>query len=140
MNCDIIQYQMAAYVAHELSPETSLIMDRHIQSCPSCQEWLHEVMAMSRMWQDSSSLSEDAPDLVTSVMQEIRQMPVSKIRSRDKSTNASPQRSMFVHYTIAACLTFLLFQFGVFEHLGSGLTEVTHHLSNSVQHILIKGE
>jgi hypothetical protein len=37
-----------------------------------------------------------------------------------------------MHYAVAACLSFLLLQFGVFENLAYGITEINGHVSNSV--------
>lgn len=138
MKCDIIQYQMAAYAAHELPNESSLLIEQHIRTCPECREWYQEVLEMSQIWQEPGPELQ-LPDFTAGVMEEIRQMPALQVRSVTRNRPRESRKSMITHFGVAACLTFCLFQFGIFEHLGTGLSEATQHLSNSVGHIFKEG-
>ncbi|MEK5640164.1 hypothetical protein BK138_28595 [Paenibacillus rhizosphaerae] len=138
MKCELIQYQMAAYAAHELPPETSLLIEKHLNHCPECQAWYQEITEMSQIWEDPGPVM-DMPDIVAGVMEEVRQMPPLAVRSLPRSRPRESQKSKLAHFGLAACLTFCLFQFGIFEHLGNGLTEATQHLSTRMEHIFKEG-
>ncbi|MGN7359246.1 anti-sigma factor family protein [Paenibacillus sp. SAF-054] len=139
MKCEFIQYQLGAYAAGELPPESSLYIERHLRTCPSCQEWLKEVEEMASIWQQPDTELE-IPDLTLDVMNEIRQMPPLYKRQASRTKPKDSRKTMIAHFGLAACIAFCLFQFGVFEHLQTGITQATEIFSNSVDHIMKEGK
>lgn len=134
MKCELIQYQMAAYAAHELPQATSLLIEEHMKQCSECQAWYEDIVEMSRIWEHPEPMIE-MPDLVSGVMEEIRQMPPLSVKKPVKFRSREWQKSRMAHFGLAACLTFCLFQLGIFEHLGNGLTEAAQRLPDRVEHI-----
>ncbi|GIP28765.1 hypothetical protein J23TS9_38950 [Paenibacillus sp. J23TS9] len=142
MKCEFIQYQLGAYSAGELPPESSLYIEKHLRTCPACQAWLEEVHEMARIWQEPELELDlpDIPDMTADIMNEIRQMPPLYKRQASRMKPKDSRRAMIAHFGLAACIAFCLFQFGVFEHLGTGITQATEIFSNSVDHILKEGK
>ncbi|MDT3425937.1 anti-sigma factor RsiW [Paenibacillus forsythiae] len=144
MKCDAVMDWLPHYIEGLLSPEAEREMTRHIGACPACARWLEEARAMEEIWKEADGAPEagpftDSPDLVPRVMAEIE-----RLESARQSDNAGPaasrrrsaRRTSWVHYGLAACLTFVLVQYGVFEQLAYGLTEINGHMSNSVTALL----
>ncbi|MNN96292.1 hypothetical protein D3C81_2152510 [compost metagenome] len=69
---------------------------------------------------------------------------IEKLEASRRNAEAKPQvtsrrfqvKTTWLHYGIAACLTFALVRFGVFENLGYGLSEMNGHMSTSVTEFL----
>lgn len=142
MRCEQIMEWLPWYLQGSLSPLETREVTRHLGSCPACARWLEEVREMEALWKEMepdfgmhSAQSEEIPDLVGPVMAEIE-----RLEARRRDAEAKPQvtgrrfqvRTSWLHYGLAACLTFVLVQFGVFEHLGYGLSEMNGHMSTSV--------
>ncbi|MED5020758.1 zf-HC2 domain-containing protein [Paenibacillus chibensis] len=141
MKCEFIQYQLGAYIAGELPPESSLIIERHLRTCPACQAWLEEVQELAQIWQQPDTEPQlDFPDMTADIMNEIRQMPPLYKRQASRMKPKDSRRMMIAHFGVAACIAFCLFQFGVFEHLQTGITHATEIFSSSVDHILKEGK
>lgn len=119
MKCELIQYQMAAYAAHELPPETSLLIEKHLNHCPECQAWYQEITEMSQIWEDPGPVM-DMPDIVAGVMEEVRQMPPLAVRSLPRSRPRESQKSKLAHFGLAACLTFAYSNSGFSSIWGTG--------------------
>ncbi|AWV32279.1 hypothetical protein CD191_06390 [Paenibacillus odorifer] len=141
MNCAIVKEWMPHYIDGLLSPEMELSIRLHIESCPDCAEWLEEAKAMSELWSEMDADREqlqaqmDFPDLAADVMTHIEQLETGRRSRATKATNArrrSAPKTSWIHYGVAACLSLLLLQFGVFENLAYGITEINGHMSNSV--------
>ncbi|MCJ8012814.1 zf-HC2 domain-containing protein [Paenibacillus sp. KQZ6P-2] len=139
MKCEFIQYQLGAYAAGELPSESSLYIEKHLRTCPSCQVWLEEVQEMARIWEQPDS-ELDCPDMTADIMNEIRQMPPLYKRQASRMKPNNSRKVMIAHFGLAACIAFCLFQFGVFEHLGDRITHATEIFSSSVDHILKEGK
>ncbi|MDR0266688.1 zf-HC2 domain-containing protein [Paenibacillus sp.] len=135
MKCELIQYQLGAYTAGELPPESSLYIEQHLRTCPACQAWHKELQEMSSIW-GQPEIEMDFPDMTADIMDNIRQMPPLYTHQTSRLKPRDSRKSMFTHFTVAACLAFCLFQFGVFEQLGTGITDATQKLSNSVDQLL----
>ncbi|AHV96264.1 zf-HC2 domain-containing protein [Paenibacillus sabinae] len=140
MKCTAVTEWLPHYIEGLLSPEAERELTRHIEGCSGCARWLEEARAMEQIWKemdgdDELRLSFGGPDLVPPVMAEIERLEDAR---RSNNTQDSPSRRRFalrtswIHYGLAACLTFVLLEFGVFEQLGYGLTEINGHMSSSV--------
>ncbi|GIO33153.1 MULTISPECIES: zf-HC2 domain-containing protein [Paenibacillus] len=139
MKCELIQYQLGAYTAGELPPESSLYIEQHLRTCPACQAWHKEVQEMALIWQQPDQET-DFPDLTADIMGEIRQMPPLYTRQASRMRPRNSRKSVIAHFGVAACLAFCLFQFGVFEHLSSGISQATEIFSHSVNHLFKEGK
>jgi len=139
MKCELIQYQLGAYAAGELSPESSLYIEQHLRTCPACQSWHKEVQEMALIWQQPEP-TPDFPDLTADIMDEIRQMPPLYTRQTSRLKPRNSRKTMIAHFGVAACLAFCMFQFGVFEHVSSGISQATEVFSHSVDHIFKEGK
>ncbi|MCL6601387.1 MAG: zf-HC2 domain-containing protein [Paenibacillus sp.] len=142
MNCEQIKDWMPHYLEGLLSPERERIISHHIDSCPACVESLEQAREMAALWSEMEGeigiqVDLDIPDLTGAVMAEIelieaeRKQRVSAPIPTTSRRRYTP-RTSWMHYSVAACLTFLLFQFGVFEGLAYQITEINGHMSNSV--------
>ncbi|MEK5253120.1 zf-HC2 domain-containing protein [Paenibacillus sp. FSL F4-0125] len=141
MNCAIVKEWMPHYIDGLLSSDMELSIRLHIQSCPDCAEWLEEAKEMSALWSEMEADSEyqheqmDFPDLASGVMAHIEQLETGRRERAIKAASVrrrSAPRTSWMHYAVAACLSLLLLQFGVFENLAYGITEINGHVSNSV--------
>ncbi|BCG57955.1 zf-HC2 domain-containing protein [Paenibacillus sp. URB8-2] len=140
MKCSTVMEWIPHYIEGLLSPEAEREMTRHIGVCPGCARWLEEARAMEEMWKELDGdvdlgLSSGIPDLVPPVMAEIERLEAAR-QKNDAGPVTSRRRfalrASWIHYGLAACLTFVLLEFGVFEQLGYGLTEINGHMSSSV--------
>lgn len=140
MNCATVKEWMPHYIDGILSPEVELNIRLHINSCPDCAEWLEEAREMSVLWTNMENGQEplgslEIPDLTAQVMIQIEQLEEGRRERNIKATMArrrTAPKTSWVHYGVAACLTFLLLQFGVFENLAYGITELNGQMSTSV--------
>lgn len=140
MNCATVKEWMPHYIEGLLSPEMEQSIHLHIESCPNCAQWLEEARELSALWVEMDSNQDqlelmDFPDLTAGVMAQIDLLENGRRERAVKATMArrrSAPRTSWIHYGVAACLTFLLMQFGVFEHLAYGITEINGHMSSSV--------
>jgi predicted anti-sigma-YlaC factor YlaD len=141
MNCATVKEWMPHYIDGLLSPEMELSIRLHIDFCPECAQWLEEAREMSAMWAEMESQlpgtqeTMDFPDLKDGVMAHIESMEAERKERMVTNTLARRRfapKTSWMHYGLAACLTFLLLQFGVFENLAYGITEINGHVSTSV--------
>ncbi|OBZ11629.1 hypothetical protein A8L34_14870 [Bacillus sp. FJAT-27264] len=141
MNCATVKEWMPHYIDGLLSPEMELSIRLHIESCPDCAQWLTEVREMSALWADMEARLPhteepmEYPDLKTDVMAHIESLEAERRKRAVTGTLARRRfapKTSWMHYGLAACLTFLLLQFGVFENLAYGITEINGHVSTSV--------
>ncbi|MRN51939.1 hypothetical protein GJB61_02855 [Paenibacillus sp. LC-T2] len=140
MNCATVKEWMPHYIEGLLSPEMEQSIRLHIESCLNCAQWLEEARELSALWVEMDSNQDqlelmDFPDLTAGVMAQIDLLENGRRERAVKATMArrrSAPRTSWIHYGVAACLTFLLMQFGVFEHLAYGITEINGHMSSSV--------
>ncbi|GGF81836.1 hypothetical protein GCM10010912_28670 [Paenibacillus albidus] len=143
MKCATVKEWMPHYIDGLMTPEMERSIRLHIESCPDCAEWLEEAREMSAMWSDmevhrdilEDILPMDIPDLAGGVMAHIEQLETGRRERTVKATMARRRfapKTAWMHYGLAACLTFLLMQFGVFENLAYGITEINGHVSTSV--------
>ncbi|WNS40914.1 zf-HC2 domain-containing protein [Paenibacillus sp. MMS20-IR301] len=144
MNCATVKEWMPHYIDGQLSPEADYSIRQHIQSCPGCAEWLEEARGLAALWSDMEAelgtaspeaMSPDFPDLTADVMAQIDRLENGR-RERVMKSTMSRRRTApgtsWMHYGVAVGLTFLLLQFGVFEHLAYGITEINGQMSSSV--------
>lgn len=140
MNCAIVKEWMPHYIDNQLSPDMELSIRLHLESCPDCAQWLEEAKGMSALWLEMDANREqheqlDFPDLAADVMAHIERLETGRSAQAVKMTNLrrrSAPRTSWMHYAVAACLSLVLLQFGVFEDLAYGITELNGHMSNSV--------
>lgn len=141
MNCAIVKEWMPHYIDGLLTPDMELSIQLHIESCPDCAQWLEEAREMSALWSEMDLDREqqqeqiDFPDLAAGVMAHIEQLETGRRGRANKATTVRRRfapRTSWMHYGVAACLSLLLLQFGVFENLAYGITEINGHMSNSV--------
>lgn len=140
MNCAIVKEWMPHYIEGLLSTEMERDISLHIQFCPDCTHWLEEAREMSTLWSEMDSNKEqleqmDFPDLTANVMAHIEELETGRRERVAKATSVRRRyipKASWMHYGVAACLSFLLLQFGVFENLAYGITEINGHMSNSV--------
>ncbi|AKG33772.1 anti-sigma factor family protein [Paenibacillus durus] len=140
MKCNVVMEWLPHYTEGLLAPEAEREMTQHIAACQGCARWLEEAKAMEEIWKEADGALDfqpisGIPDLVPQVMAEIERL--ESARQPDgagpaASRRRSVRRTSWVHYGLAACLTFVLLQYGVFEQLGYGLTEINGQMSNSV--------
>ncbi|AIQ11845.1 anti-sigma factor family protein [Paenibacillus durus] len=139
MKCNVVMEWLPHYIEGLLAPEAEREMTQHIAACQGCARWLEEAKAMEEIWKGADDAPDfqlsDIPDLVPQVMAEIERL--ESARQSDgagpaASRRRSARRTSWVHYGLAACLTFVLLQYGVFEQLGYGLTQINGQMSNSV--------
>ena len=146
MNCEQIIDWMPHYLEGLLSPERERSIRLHIESCPSCARSLEEAQELAAIWEGTNTgIHEDLeiPDLTGAVMAEIARMETERKQRVPVSTNVRRRytpRTSWMHYSVAACLTFVLFQFGVFEGLAYQITEINGHMSNSVTALFGPGQ
>lgn len=137
MKCAQVMEWTPLYLRGTLGPAERRLMERHFRGCGGCQAWLEESRELDAMWSGMEagimpSGKEGIPDLTQAVLAEI-----GKLEQERRSQTSSPKRlfsprSAWMHYGIAACLTVLLVQWGVFENLAYGITEINVHMSSSV--------
>lgn len=141
MNCAIVKEWMPHYIEGLLSPDMELSIQLHINSCPDCAQWLEEAKELSALWLEMDMNREeqqeqpDFPDLAAGVMAHIEKLETERRERTIKATNVRRRfapRTSWMHYGVAACLSLLLLQFGVFEDLAYGITEINGYMSNSV--------
>lgn len=141
MNCAIVKEWMPHYIEGLLSPDMELSIQLHINSCPDCAQWLEEAKELSALWLDMEMNREEQqeqpefPDLAAGVMAHIEMLETERRERTVKATNVRRRfapRTSWMHYGVAACLSLLLLQFGVFEDLAYGITEINGYMSNSV--------
>ena len=140
MNCAIVKEWIPHYIESSLSTEMEQSIRLHIQFCPDCAQWLEEAREMSDLWSEMDSNKElndqlEFPDLTAGVMAHIEELETGRRERVAKATAVRRRytpRTSWMHYAVAACLSFLLLQFGVFEDLAYGITEMNGHMSNSV--------
>lgn len=147
MNCATVKEWMPHYIDGLLSPEMELTIRLHIESCPDCAQWLEEVREMSALWGEMEASIDDVadtmdiPDIKTGVMAHIESLEMERRERMVKATmvrRRTTPKTSWLHYGLAACLTFLLVQLGVFENLAYGITEINGQVSTSVT-TLFKG-
>lgn len=147
MNCATVKEWMPHYIDGLLSPEMELSIRLHIESCPDCAQWLEEVREMSALWGEMEASIDDVadtmdiPDIKTGVMAHIESLEMERRERMVKATmvrRRTTPKTSWLHYGLAACLTFLLVQLGVFENLAYGITEINGQVSTSVT-TLFKG-
>lgn len=140
MNCATVKEWMPHYIEGLLSPEVELNVRLHIESCPDCAQWLEEARGLAALWSEMETGGEpvdlpEYPNFTTDVMSRIEQLETGRRERTVKSTmsrrRTAPGTS-WMHYGLAACLTFLLLQLGVFENLAYGINEINGHMSTSV--------
>lgn len=143
MNCAIVKEWMPHYIDGLLSPDMELSIRLHIESCPDCAQWLEEAKELATLWTDMELSGEyqheqtefEFPDFTANVMSHIEGLATGRKERAIKATNArrrTAPRSAWMHYGVAACLSLLLLQFGVFENLANGITEINGQMSHSV--------
>lgn len=140
MNCATVKEWMPHYIEGTLSPEMELNLRLHIEACPGCSSWLEEARALASLWNEMEAGLEtpdswDFPDITNDVMEHIGQLEAGR-RERAVRATAARRRTApgtsWMHYGVAVGLTFLLLQFGVFENLAYGITEINGQMSTSV--------
>ncbi|WP_157685400.1 anti-sigma factor family protein [Paenibacillus donghaensis] len=140
MNCATVKEWIPLYIDGLLSPEVEQSVRLHMMTCPDCAHWLDEAREMAEIWSEMDrdrSLQNDidVPDLTAGVMAYIGKLENGR-RERAATVTMARRRTMprtsWVHYGVAACLTVILVQFGVFENLAYGITEINGHMSNTV--------
>lgn len=137
VNCHYIKEWIPHYIEGLLPDDMERLVALHIRTCPECAMWLEEAKEMARIWAEGGAASpeEEIPDLTGSVMAAIEEMEQERQKEepvRPAARRQPVRRVSWVHYGVAACLTVLLAQFGVFEQLGYGITEMNGHMSSSV--------
>lgn len=145
MNCATVKEWMPHYIDGQLSPEAEQTILLHVESCPGCAEWLEEARGLAALWSEMEAgldiigqetvNTPDFPDLTADVMAQINSLENGRRERAIKSTmsrrRTAPGTS-WMHYGVAVGLTFILLQFGVFEHLAYGITEINGQMSTSV--------
>lgn len=145
MNCATVKEWMPHYIDGQLPPEAQQTIRLHAESCPDCAQWLEEARGLAALWNEMEAgldgLGQEAiqpmdfPDLTADVMAKIDRMENGR-RERVIKATMSRRRTApgtsWMHYGVAVGLTFLLLQFGVFEHLAYGITEINGQMSTSV--------
>lgn len=140
MNCAIVKEWMPHYIEASLPTEMERRIRLHIQFCPDCAQWLEEAKEISNLWSEMDSNKDqltpfEFPDLTAEVIAQIDELETGRRERISKATAVRQRynpRTSWMHYTVAACLSFLLLQFGVFEDLAHDITEINGHMSNSV--------
>ncbi|WP_410513963.1 zf-HC2 domain-containing protein [Paenibacillus sp. BR2-3] len=140
MNCERVKEWLPHYIEGLLSPERELIIRLHIESCPGCVQSLEEAREMAEFWREMERNIDvqdvgHIPDLTAAVMAEIELIEAGRSKRVNESAPSRRRytpRTSWVHYSLAASLTFLLFQFGVFEGLAYQISEINGQMSNSV--------
>ncbi|MDQ0195116.1 anti-sigma factor [Paenibacillus wynnii] len=140
MNCEQIKEWMPHYLDGLLSLERERSIRLHIDTCPACVQSLEVARDMAALWREMEGnmglqVDLDIPDLTGAVMAKIELIEAERIQRVPVPTTSRRRytpRTSWMHYSVAACLTFLLFQFGVFEGLAYQITEINGHMSNSV--------
>lgn len=140
MNCTDVQDLMAGFVAHEISMELSKDVTQHIKTCEVCRIWHEEVLESTVLWQDNRPVP--GLDLATSVIQQLAlrashsgdcgepstpslfdvsvlgHVPPRLTKQPERKSHWNLYNIAFLHYGVAASITMVLFQFGVFQRLG----------------------
>ncbi|WP_342564778.1 zf-HC2 domain-containing protein [Paenibacillus sp. FSL R7-0345] len=140
MNCATVKEWMPHYIEGTLSPEVELNIRLHIEACPDCASWLEEAEGLAALWSEMEAGLDtlepmDCPDLTEGVMAQIGQLEAGR---RERAVRATMARrrtapgTSWMHYGVAVGLTFLLLQFGVFENLAYGISEINGQMSTSV--------
>jgi len=140
MNCEQVKEWMPHYLEGLLNLERERSIRLHIESCPACMQSLEEARDLAALWYEMEEDPEtygnlDIPDLTGAVMAEIEKLEAQRKQRIPVSTASRRRytpRTSWMHYSLAACLTFLLFQFGVFEGLAYQISEINGHMSSSV--------
>lgn len=145
MNCATVKEWMPHYIDGQLSPEAQQNIRLHIESCPDCEQWLEEARGLAAMWSEmEAGLADpeygamkqpDFPDLTAEVMTQIDRLENGRRQRVMKATNSrrrTAPKTSWIHYGVAVGLTVLLMQFGVFEQLAYGITEINGQMSTSV--------
>lgn len=126
MRCNEVEELMAAYVAGLSGRQQAQAIATHLLSCAACRAWHDEVRATWCVWQDGPAgaggataiaaavpAADDAPDLVTPVMQRLQ-------RPRPALTRL-PLRQALIHYGVAASVAMFLFTTGLMDRFGTGM-------------------
>lgn len=138
MNCEQVKDWMPHYLEGLMSPDREHSIRLHIKSCPACSQSLGEAREMASFWREMERkpwVQEemlDIPDITAAVMAEIQRFEADRSIEQVSSRRRYTPRTSWTHYSLAACLTFLLFQFGVFENLAYQITEINVQMSSSV--------
>jgi len=140
MNCEQVKDWFPHYIDGLLSPEKELIIKLHLESCPGCTQDLEEARELSALWKDMEENIDTQsegyfPDLTAAVMAEIERFEAGRskaVKGPATSRRRYAPRTSWMHYGLAACMTFLLFQFGIFEGLAYQITEINGQMSSSV--------
>lgn len=140
MNCATVKEWMPHYIEGTLSPEAELKLRLHIEACPDCSSWLAEAQGLAALWSEMERGLEtleplDCPDLAGDVMAHIEKLETGR-RERAAQVTMARRRTApgtsWMHYGVAVGLTLLLLQFGVFEDLAYGISEINGQMSISV--------
>jgi len=141
MNCERVIEWLPYYIEGLLDPERELIVRAHLDACPGCVQSLEEARELADLWMEMEISMDvqsdlDTPDLTAGVMAEIARIEGGRIKRNTRETSSVRRRyiprTSWLHYGLAACLTFVLFQYGVFEGLAYEISEINGHMSNSV--------
>lgn len=140
MNCATVKEWMPHYIDGLLTPDMEYNIRLHIEACPDCALWLEEARGLAELWNDMETGVEptemfEIPDISGSVMSRIEQLEAGR-RERTVQTTMARRRTApgtsWMHYGLAVCLTLLLLQYGVFENLAYGISEINGQMSTSV--------
>lgn len=140
MNCEQVREWMPHYLEGSLPPEREQYLRLHIESCPGCTQSLEEARELAAIWNEMERNTGapgemHIPDIAASVMAEIQLLEEER-RLRDiqraPSRRRYAPRTSWMHYSVAACMTFILFQFGIFEGLAYQISEINVQMSSSV--------
>ncbi|CAM2928721.1 zf-HC2 domain-containing protein [Paenibacillus sediminis] len=131
MRCNDVQNQMSAYVTHELAPEAARLVQQHIHTCAKCHAWYEEVTEMLHIWNEAEH-SSSSYDLVAEVMTKLA-VAYPDAPSITETKKRRLVNSQLYHYGLVACLTIIMFQFGVFEKLGYEISSVNNHFASTLE-------
>lgn len=127
MRCQDVCASMAAFVDWELPPAQSRAIARHIARCGDCRQWYREVLDLAEAWHDDREVP--GLDLTTPIRERLRAeppghgSPARRAATTWRTPQALPGRRIFLHYIVAASMALILFNLGVFQHVGA----LAHH-------------
>ncbi|RXZ77171.1 hypothetical protein EBB07_33385 [Paenibacillaceae bacterium] len=138
VKCQTNRDLLSAYMIDTMPAETAEVVERHLAGCPECRAWhleAAELAAELRAEWDNEALFEPFPELTDAIMADIDQLSEHAVAAEviPLSTKTWQRRLAWIHYGVAAGLTLLLFQFGIFEQWGNGINEMNLKLADTVE-------
>ena len=123
------------FVEEGLEDSLRASMEEHLYQCDECMECYLSVIDTSIDIADGLIPISFTDNLMRLIEEEIQHPPQTKVKRQQQMKIGKNQ--ILKYYSIAACITIVLFHYGIFDLIGESIPKAAEELANSTQRVEI---